>query len=51
MTQKMAMRQDEPVIVKPMPGRPNTQNPPRRGREHSTWQQDFGVECGLGLMP
>uniref|UniRef100_A0ABK0LA50 MIA SH3 domain ER export factor 3 n=1 Tax=Rattus norvegicus TaxID=10116 RepID=A0ABK0LA50_RAT len=31
MTQKMAMRQDEPVIVKPMPGRPNTQNPPRRG--------------------
>lgn len=47
MTQKMAMRQDEPVIVKPMPGRPNTQNPPRRGREHSvcTWQQDSGVEC------
>ncbi|MBZ3871062.1 Protein arginine N-methyltransferase 3 [Sciurus carolinensis] len=31
MTQKMAMQQDEPVIVKPMPGRPNTQNPPRRG--------------------
>uniref|UniRef100_A0A8D2DEC6 MIA SH3 domain ER export factor 3 n=1 Tax=Sciurus vulgaris TaxID=55149 RepID=A0A8D2DEC6_SCIVU len=31
MTQKMAMRQDEPVIVKPMAGRPNTQNPPRRG--------------------
>ncbi|XP_069846367.1 transport and Golgi organization protein 1 homolog isoform X1 [Dipodomys merriami] len=31
MSQKMAMRQDEPVIVKPMPGRPNTQNPPRRG--------------------
>uniref|UniRef100_UPI004038F70E transport and Golgi organization protein 1 homolog n=1 Tax=Callospermophilus lateralis TaxID=76772 RepID=UPI004038F70E len=31
MTQKMAMRQDEPVIVKPMPGRPNLQNPPRRG--------------------
>ncbi|XP_076404249.1 transport and Golgi organization protein 1 homolog isoform X4 [Peromyscus maniculatus bairdii] len=30
-TQKMAMRQDEPVIVKPIPGRPNTQNPPRRG--------------------
>ncbi|KAM5127174.1 transport and Golgi organization protein 1 homolog [Callospermophilus lateralis] len=31
MTQKMAMWQDEPVIVKPMPGRPNLQNPPRRG--------------------
>ncbi|XP_076964106.1 transport and Golgi organization protein 1 homolog [Callospermophilus lateralis] len=31
MTQKMAMQQDEPVIVKPMPGRPNLQNPPRRG--------------------
>ncbi|KAM4797563.1 transport and Golgi organization protein 1 homolog isoform 1-T5 [Urocitellus parryii] len=30
MTQKMAVRQDEPVIVKPMPGRPNLQNPPRR---------------------
>ncbi|XP_014440381.1 transport and Golgi organization protein 1 homolog isoform X4 [Tupaia chinensis] len=30
-TQKMAMLQEEPVIVKPMPGRPNTQNPPRRG--------------------
>ncbi|XP_008072413.1 melanoma inhibitory activity protein 3 isoform X2 [Carlito syrichta] len=29
--QKMAMLQEEPVIVKPMPGRPNTQNPPRRG--------------------
>uniref|UniRef100_A0A8D1N9B7 Transport and Golgi organization protein 1 homolog n=1 Tax=Sus scrofa TaxID=9823 RepID=A0A8D1N9B7_PIG len=32
LTQKMAMLQEEPVIVKPMPGRPNTQNPPRRGR-------------------
>ncbi|XP_020919795.1 melanoma inhibitory activity protein 3 isoform X4 [Sus scrofa] len=31
LTQKMAMLQEEPVIVKPMPGRPNTQNPPRRG--------------------
>ncbi|XP_005409313.1 PREDICTED: melanoma inhibitory activity protein 3 [Chinchilla lanigera] len=31
MTQKMAMRQDEPVIVKPMPGRPVAQNAPRRG--------------------
>ncbi|XP_054432595.1 transport and Golgi organization protein 1 homolog isoform X2 [Pteronotus mesoamericanus] len=31
LTQKMAMLQQEPVIVKPMPGRPNTQNPPRRG--------------------
>ncbi|XP_058131239.1 transport and Golgi organization protein 1 homolog isoform X2 [Dasypus novemcinctus] len=30
-TQKMAMLQEEPVIVKPMPGRPNVQNPPRRG--------------------
>ncbi|KAM4823202.1 transport and Golgi organization protein 1 homolog isoform 2-T6 [Urocitellus parryii] len=30
MTQKMAVRQDEPMIVKPMPGRPNLQNPPRR---------------------
>ncbi|XP_036708109.1 transport and Golgi organization protein 1 homolog isoform X1 [Balaenoptera musculus] len=31
LTQKMAMLQEEPVIVKPMPGRPNTQNLPRRG--------------------
>ncbi|MBZ3875382.1 Melanoma inhibitory activity protein 3 [Sciurus carolinensis] len=31
MTPKMAMWQDEPVIVKPIPGRPNTQNPTRRG--------------------
>ncbi|XP_008821975.1 transport and Golgi organization protein 1 homolog isoform X1 [Nannospalax galili] len=31
MTQKMAMRQEEPVIIKPMPGRPNAQNPLRRG--------------------
>ncbi|XP_012517644.1 PREDICTED: melanoma inhibitory activity protein 3 isoform X2 [Propithecus coquereli] len=31
LTQKMAMLQEEPVIIKPMPGRPNTQNPPRRG--------------------
>ncbi|KAM7050084.1 transport and Golgi organization protein 1 homolog isoform 1-T1 [Molossus nigricans] len=30
LTQKMAMLQ-EPVIVKPMPGRPNAQNAPRRG--------------------
>ncbi|XP_077899219.1 transport and Golgi organization protein 1 homolog isoform X2 [Ictidomys tridecemlineatus] len=30
MTQKMAVRQDEPMIVKPMPGRPNLQNPPGR---------------------
>ncbi|XP_037352266.1 transport and Golgi organization protein 1 homolog isoform X2 [Talpa occidentalis] len=30
-TQKMAMLQEEPVIVKPMPGRPIIQNPPRRG--------------------
>ncbi|XP_030743603.1 transport and Golgi organization protein 1 homolog isoform X2 [Echinops telfairi] len=30
-TQKLAMLQEEPVIVKPMPGRPSTQNPPRRG--------------------
>ncbi|XP_062969943.1 transport and Golgi organization protein 1 homolog isoform X2 [Cynocephalus volans] len=30
-TQKVALQQEEPVIVKPMPGRPNTQNPPRRG--------------------
>ncbi|MEJ1270508.1 hypothetical protein NN561_001334 [Cricetulus griseus] len=27
----MVLSQDEPVIIKPMPGRPNTQNPPRRG--------------------
>lgn len=33
-TQKMAMLQEEPVIVKPRPGRPNTQNPPWRGREN-----------------
>ncbi|XP_076698765.1 transport and Golgi organization protein 1 homolog [Callospermophilus lateralis] len=31
MTQKMTMQQYEPVIVKPMPGRPNLQNPPQRG--------------------
>ncbi|XP_076698865.1 transport and Golgi organization protein 1 homolog [Callospermophilus lateralis] len=31
MTQKMAMQQYEPVIVKPMPGRPSLQNPPQRG--------------------
>ncbi|KAK2086610.1 Transport and Golgi organization protein 1 [Saguinus oedipus] len=31
LTEKLAMLQEEPVIVKPMPGRPNTQNPPRRG--------------------
>ncbi|XP_008591809.1 PREDICTED: melanoma inhibitory activity protein 3-like [Galeopterus variegatus] len=30
-TQKVALLQEEPVIVKPMPGRPNTQNPSRRG--------------------
>ncbi|XP_047393229.1 transport and Golgi organization protein 1 homolog [Sciurus carolinensis] len=31
MTQKMAMWQDEPVILKPMAGRAKTQHPPRRG--------------------
>ncbi|XP_060034454.1 transport and Golgi organization protein 1 homolog isoform X2 [Erinaceus europaeus] len=31
LTQKMAMLQEEPVIVKPMPGRPSSQNLPRRG--------------------
>ncbi|XP_064449911.1 transport and Golgi organization protein 1 homolog isoform X3 [Mirounga angustirostris] len=31
LTQKMAMLQEEPVIVKPRPGRPPTQNPPWRG--------------------
>ncbi|XP_055000545.1 transport and Golgi organization protein 1 homolog isoform X4 [Sorex araneus] len=30
-TQKMAMLQEEPVIVKPLPGRPGMHNPPRRG--------------------
>lgn len=30
----MAMLQEEPVIVKPMPGRPSAQNPPRRGGEY-----------------
>ncbi|XP_055966646.1 transport and Golgi organization protein 1 homolog isoform X2 [Sorex fumeus] len=30
-TEKMAMLQEEPVIVKPMPGRPGVHNPPRRG--------------------
>nr|XP_021513480.1 melanoma inhibitory activity protein 3 isoform X2 [Meriones unguiculatus] len=30
MAHKMAMIQDEHVIVKPMPGRPNTQNPSRQ---------------------
>ncbi|KAF6073528.1 MIA SH3 domain ER export factor 3 [Phyllostomus discolor] len=31
LNQKVAMLQQEPVIVKPMPGRPSAQNPPRRG--------------------
>ncbi|XP_059947381.1 transport and Golgi organization protein 1 homolog isoform X4 [Mesoplodon densirostris] len=31
LTQKMAMLQEEPVIIKPKPGRPNTQSLPRRG--------------------
>ncbi|XP_036984248.2 transport and Golgi organization protein 1 homolog isoform X2 [Artibeus jamaicensis] len=31
LNQKVAMLQREPVIVKPMPGRPSAQNPPRRG--------------------
>ncbi|MBZ3884655.1 Melanoma inhibitory activity protein 3 [Sciurus carolinensis] len=31
MTQKMALGQDEPVILKPMAGRAKTKNPPRRG--------------------
>uniref|UniRef100_A0A8C9AZY2 Transport and Golgi organization protein 1 homolog n=1 Tax=Phocoena sinus TaxID=42100 RepID=A0A8C9AZY2_PHOSS len=31
LTQKMARLQEEPLIIKPMPGRPNTQNLPRRG--------------------
>ncbi|XP_049626209.1 transport and Golgi organization protein 1 homolog isoform X2 [Suncus etruscus] len=31
LSQKMTMLQEEPVIVKPMPGRPGSQNPPRRG--------------------
>ncbi|XP_025276726.1 transport and Golgi organization protein 1 homolog isoform X7 [Canis lupus dingo] len=31
LTQKMAMLQEEPVIVKPRPGRPSAQNPPWRG--------------------
>ncbi|XP_021554064.2 transport and Golgi organization protein 1 homolog isoform X5 [Neomonachus schauinslandi] len=31
LTQKMAMLQEEPVIVKPRPGRPTTQNAPWRG--------------------
>ncbi|KAM6163781.1 LOW QUALITY PROTEIN: transport and Golgi organization protein 1 homolog [Rhynchocyon petersi] len=30
-TQKMARLQEDPVTVKPMPGRSNTQNPPQRG--------------------
>ncbi|KAM9612659.1 transport and Golgi organization protein 1 homolog isoform 6-T6 [Trichechus inunguis] len=30
-TQKVATLQEEPVIVKPMPGRPNTQHPARTG--------------------
>ncbi|XP_047377195.1 transport and Golgi organization protein 1 homolog isoform X2 [Sciurus carolinensis] len=45
MTQKMAMRQDEPVILKPMAGRAKTQNPPRRGSmdgpfPHSRWSSE-----------
>lgn len=39
LTQKMAMLQEEPVIVKPMPGRPSAQNPPRRGGEHFKGQR------------
>ncbi|XP_058556511.1 transport and Golgi organization protein 1 homolog isoform X2 [Neofelis nebulosa] len=31
LTQKMAVLQEEPVIVKPRPGRPSAQNPPWRG--------------------
>ncbi|XP_058525185.1 transport and Golgi organization protein 1 homolog isoform X1 [Ochotona princeps] len=31
MSQKMAMLKEEPVIVKPMPGRPHPQSLPRRG--------------------
>lgn len=34
LTEKIAVLQGKPVIVKPMPGRPNAQNPARRGREH-----------------
>lgn len=44
LTQKMAMLQEEPVIVKPMPGRPSAQNPPRRGGEH--FQRAAICSCG-----
>ncbi|KAM5126371.1 LOW QUALITY PROTEIN: transport and Golgi organization protein 1 homolog [Callospermophilus lateralis] len=51
MTQKMAMRQDEPVIVKPMPGRPNLQNPPRRGPLSHNGSFDPSPESGGECSP
>ncbi|XP_032128807.1 transport and Golgi organization protein 1 homolog [Sapajus apella] len=47
LTQKMAMLQEEPVIVKPMLGRPNTQNHPRRGKGAPLKGQKSisGVKC------
>ncbi|XP_047376176.1 transport and Golgi organization protein 1 homolog isoform X2 [Sciurus carolinensis] len=58
MTQKMAMRQDEPVILKPMAGRAKTQHPPRRGSmdgpfPHPPWSSEasgkrFASDPGRG---
>nr|XP_035136724.2 transport and Golgi organization protein 1 homolog isoform X3 [Callithrix jacchus] len=49
LTQKMATLQEEPVIVKPMPGRPNTQTPPRRGKGAPCEGQQSvcGVKCSV----
>ncbi|XP_047375724.1 transport and Golgi organization protein 1 homolog isoform X3 [Sciurus carolinensis] len=45
MTQKMALGQDEPVILKPMAGRAKTKNPPPRGSmdgpfPHPRWSSE-----------
>uniref|UniRef100_A0A2K5QR57 Transport and Golgi organization protein 1 homolog n=1 Tax=Cebus imitator TaxID=2715852 RepID=A0A2K5QR57_CEBIM len=47
LTQKMAMLQEEPVIVKPMLGRRNTQNPPQRGKGNGSFGPSpvSGGEC------
>ncbi|MBZ3881869.1 Melanoma inhibitory activity protein 3 [Sciurus carolinensis] len=61
MTQKMAMQQDEPVILKPMAERAKTQNPPRRGSvdgpfPHPRWSSEasgkrFACDPGRGPAP
>ncbi|MBZ3875156.1 Melanoma inhibitory activity protein 3 [Sciurus carolinensis] len=61
MTQKMAMRQDEPVILKPMAGRAKTQYPSQRGSmdgpfPHPRWSSEasgkhFVSDLGRGPAP